>query len=52
MFTHLTKPLDKGETVKATLTFEHGGPVTVQFEVQGVGAAAPAKAGDMKGMKM
>ena len=29
MFTHLTKPLTKGEKVKATLTFEHAGPVEV-----------------------
>ena len=49
MFTHLTKPLEKGQTVTATLTFEHGGPVTVQFPVQAVGAASPAP---MKGMKM
>jgi copper(I)-binding protein len=55
MFTHLTKPLEKGQTVAATLTFEHGGPVTVQFPVQAVGTAAPAPmkgTGDMKGMKM
>ena len=53
MFTHLTKPLEKGQTVTATLTFEHGGPVTVQFPVQAVGAASPMKGmGDMKGMKM
>ncbi len=53
MFTHLTKPLEKGQTVTATLTFEHGGPVTVQFPVQAVGAALPMKGmGDMKGMKM
>ncbi len=53
MFTHLTKPLEKGQTVTATLTFEHGVPVTVQFPVQAVGAASPMKGmGDMKGMKM
>ncbi len=55
MFTHLTKPLDKGETVKATLTFEHGGSVAVEFPVEAVGAGAPAKGEDMggrKGMKM
>ncbi len=49
MFTHLTKPLEKGQTVTATLTFEHGGPVSVQFPVQAVGAASPAP---MNGMKM
>jgi copper(I)-binding protein len=54
MFTHLTKPLVKGEAVTATLTFAHAGPVTVQFPIQGVGAAgpAPAKGGAMGGMKM
>jgi periplasmic copper chaperone A len=53
MFTHLTKPLEKGSKVTATLNFEHGGSVAVEFPVQGVGAAAPAPMkGDMKGMKM
>ncbi len=54
MFTHLTKPLVKGEKVTATLTFEHAGPVTVDFPVEGVGAGAPApmKGGAMGGMKM
>jgi hypothetical protein len=55
MFTGLKSPLVKGETVKATLTFERAGPVTVDFAVQGVGAAAPGgamKGDDMKGMKM
>ena len=31
MFTHLTHPLVKGETVNATLKFEHAGPVEVEF---------------------
>jgi copper(I)-binding protein len=54
MFTHLTKPLEKGSKVTATLTFEHGGPVAVDFPVLAVGAGAPApmKGDDMKGMKM
>ncbi len=54
MFTHLTKPLVKGEKVAATLNFEHAGPVAVEFPVQGVGAAGPApmKGGAMGGMKM
>jgi copper(I)-binding protein len=54
MFAHLTKPLVKGETVTATLTFAHAGPITVQFPVEGVGAASPAPAtgGAMGGMKM
>ncbi len=54
MFTHLTKPLVKGEKIKATLTFAHAGPVAVEFPVEGVGAAGPApmKGGAMGGMKM
>jgi copper(I)-binding protein len=55
MFTGLKRPLVKGETIKATLTFEHAGPVAVDFPVQGIGAAGPAaspKSDDMKGMKM
>ena len=53
MFTHLTKPLAKGETVKATLNFEHAGPVIVDFPVEGVGAAGPSPPkGGMGGMKM
>ncbi len=56
MFTDLKRPLKKGETVKATLTFEHAGSIPVDFQVGGVGAAGPggaAKPGDsMKGMKM
>jgi hypothetical protein len=55
MFTGLKRPLVKGESVKATLTFERAGAVAVDFAVQGVGAAGPGadmKGGDMKGMKM
>jgi copper(I)-binding protein len=52
MFTHLTHPLTKGESVKATLNFEHAGPVEVEFKVTGVGAAGAGGAGSMKGMKM
>ena len=54
MFTHLTKPLAKGDKVTATLTFEHAGSVAVEFPVEAVGAAAPSPeaGGDMKGMKM
>ena len=59
MFTRLTHPLTKGETVKATLNFEHAGPVEVEFPVLGVGASSPGTAkgerkpmSDMGGMKM
>jgi hypothetical protein len=53
MFTHLTHPLTKGESVKATLNFEHAGPVEVEFSVMGIGAAGTGGSeGAMKGMKM
>ena len=54
MFAHLTKPLVKGETVQATLTFERAGPIAVEFNVEGIGASGPAptKGGAMGGMKM
>ena len=35
MLTHLAHPLNKGDTVKATLNFEHAGPVEVEFKVLG-----------------
>jgi periplasmic copper chaperone A len=54
MLTHLAHPLAKGDTIKATLTFEHAGPVEVEFKVVGVGAAGTGgmKGGAMGGMKM
>ena len=53
MFTHLTHPMTKGESVKATLNFEHAGPVEVEFNVMGIGASGTGRAGGaMKGMKM
>jgi copper(I)-binding protein len=53
MFTHLTHPLMKGESVKATLNFEHAGPVEVEFSVMGIGASGTGGTGGaMKGMKM
>jgi copper(I)-binding protein len=54
MLTHLTHPLNKGETIKATLTFEHAGQVEVTFPILAVGASSPGatKGGDMGGMKM
>jgi hypothetical protein len=48
MFTHLTHPLTEGESVKATLNFEHAGPIEVEFSVMGIGAAGT---GGMKGME-
>ncbi len=53
MFTHLTHPLTKGESIKATLSFEHAGPVEVEFSVMGIGATGTGGVGGaMKGMKM
>jgi periplasmic copper chaperone A len=56
MFTGLKQPLEKGASVKASLTFEHAGTIAVEFAVGGVGAAGPSGAGapddSMKGMKM
>jgi hypothetical protein len=50
ILTHLTHPLTKGESFKATLDFEHAGPVEVEFPVTGVGASGTG-GGAMKGMK-
>jgi len=50
MFVNLKKPLVKGEKDKVTLTFEHAGQITVDFDVKGVGASEGA--GQMGGMKM
>jgi periplasmic copper chaperone A len=57
MFQGLKRQLAKGETVKATLTFQHAGDVPVEFAVGGLGAMGPAGANSpaaepMKGMKM
>jgi copper(I)-binding protein len=52
MFIGLKHPLAKGETVKATLSFEHAGQVAVDMPVLAVGAMGPGVAHDMKGMKM
>jgi copper(I)-binding protein len=56
MFTGLKQPLEKGQSIKASLTFEHAGAIAVDFAVGSVGAAGPG-GGDkpddaMKGMKM
>ena len=54
MFVGLKQPFVKGQGVKATLTFEHAGSAQVNFDVRGLGAAAPApaKSDSMGGMKM
>src|SRR6202042_2149295 len=52
MFTHLTHPLTKGESVKATLSFEHAGAIEVEFSVMGIGATGAGGMKGMGGMKM
>jgi copper(I)-binding protein len=53
MFTGLKTPLAVGETVKATLTFEHAGAIRVEFPVRAIGATGGGGSkDDMKGMKM
>jgi periplasmic copper chaperone A len=56
MFTGLKRQLKRGESVKADLTFEHAGSVSVTFAVGGFGDGAPGGAArpeePMKGMKM
>jgi copper(I)-binding protein len=41
MFMDLKQPLEKGQRVKGTLTFEKAGPIDVEFVVEAVGAPAP-----------
>ncbi len=48
MFTHLVHPLTKGETIKATLNFEHAGPVTDRNWSE-VGATAARRAAPWAG---
>jgi len=54
MFMGLKAPLAKGSKIAGTLTFEKGGTVAVEFDVEAIGAAAPAGAaghGDMHKME-
>jgi len=51
MFVNLKHPLVKGEKEKVTLKFEHAGAITVDFDVQAIGAS-DSGGHDMKGMKM
>ncbi|OYX07036.1 MAG: hypothetical protein B7Z08_13140 [Sphingomonadales bacterium 32-68-7] len=44
MLVELKAPLKQGDKVKATLLFERAGSVTVEFQIQGVGAPQPAPA--------
>src|SRR3954452_7280038 len=51
MMFDLKDPLKQGDTVPVTLKFEKAGEVTLSFDVQGVGAQAPA-GGDHSGGHM
>jgi copper(I)-binding protein len=50
MFMNLKRPLEKGQRIKGTLTFEKAGPVEVEFVVDAVGAQTPTMGGAMGGM--
>jgi periplasmic copper chaperone A len=54
MFTHLAHPLTRGDSVKATLNFEHAGPIAVEFPVLATGASGGGamQGGSPGGMKM
>jgi copper(I)-binding protein len=57
MMLDLKQPLNKGDHLKGTLTFEKAGPVDIEYNVVGVGetpgaSAAGAAGHDMPGMRM
>lgn len=52
MLMDLKAPLKQGDKVPVTLEFEKAGKVKVSFDVQGVGAQAPAGAGHSGGHDM
>jgi periplasmic copper chaperone A len=52
MLVALKHPLEKDQTVKATLKFDHAGTVDVEFPVAAIGAPAPGAAAGGGGMKM
>lgn len=53
MFIAPRKPLVAGDTVRATLRFQHAAPLQVEFKVMPLGATqAPSHHHDMPGMKM
>jgi copper(I)-binding protein len=52
MMQDLKSPLKQGDKLPVTLNFEKAGKVQVTFDVQGVGAQAPATAGGMTHMDM
>ena len=44
MFVELKHPLEQGQSVKATLKFEHAGTVDVEYPIAAIGAPAPGAA--------
>lgn len=44
MFVSLKHPLEAGQSVKATLKFEHAGTVDVEYPIAAIGAPAPGAA--------
>ena len=52
MFMDLKHPLVKGQSVKATLTFERAGPIPVEFSLGASDPGTGAKGMNMKGTKM
>ncbi len=44
MLVDLKHPLEQGQSVKATLKFDHAGTVDVEYPVAGIGAPAPGAA--------
>jgi len=52
MLVDLKHPLEQGQTVKATLKFDHAGTVDVEYPVAAIGAPAPGAAAGGGSMKM
>jgi copper(I)-binding protein len=52
MLVGLKHPLEKGQTVKVTLKFDHAGTVDVEYPVAAIGAPAPGAAAASGGMNM
>jgi periplasmic copper chaperone A len=44
MLVDLKHPLDQGQTIKATLKFDHAGTIDVEFPIAAIGAPAPGAA--------
>ncbi len=44
MLVDLKHPLEQGQSVKATLKFDHAGTVDVEYPIAGIGAPAPGAA--------